>query len=180
MLTCFLPLFFGSLSTLLAQRGERQPPQLISQKTNRPLEVKRQPAFHLKLANKKDASKVIDLSIEQVNTGKLEILYEWVNFTDKEFKVTVKNNGALPSNAAYLAINIGAYFGPLVNLGKTLSPETVYSDGQVISSLKAGETKEIVFDITKAYALLWGKSMTKKMDSPYGYAVLITEPIVIK
>lgn len=160
--------------------NDRPVPQLISKKTNKPLEVKRQPAFRLKLVNKKDKAKVIDFSIEHINTGKLEILQQWTNFSDKVLEVTVKNNGPLPSKQAYIAIMIGAYFGPLLGMGAALSPENVYTSGQVVAPLKQGESRKYVFDITEAYALIWGAALSKKMENPYGYAVLLTEPIVIE
>ena len=169
---------------LLAQNSpatasaDRQQPRLISQKTNKPLTAKRQPVKMLKLANKKDKAKVIDFNIEHIDCGKLEIVFDHINFSEKQMSISVMNKGVLDSKQAYLAICIGAYTSGF--LEKEQKPTLMYSSGKVVEPLKPNQIREYVFDITEGYNKIWANTLTQKIRDPYGYGILVTEPIVIK
>jgi hypothetical protein len=132
----------------------------------------------MKLVNKKDETKVIDFNIEHIDCGKLEIVFEYLNFNDRQLKITVMNKGVLESKQAYLAIYIGAYTSGLMETQQT--PTTMYTAGQVVNPLKLNEIREYVFDITEAYNKIWATGLSQKVRDPYGYGILVTEPIVIK
>jgi len=181
IITISLILFCFTLfaqNTIRQPSDDRKPPELISKKTNRPLTTKRLPATKLKLVNKKDNTKSIDFGIEHIDCGKLEIVFEYMNFNEKQLKVTVMNKGVLESKQAYLAISVGAYTSGLMELHQ--KPTTMYSSGQVVQPLKQNESRDYVFDITEAYNIIWATSLSQKVRDPYGYAILVTEPIVIK
>lgn len=169
----------------------RPAPKLYFKKTNKEVTDGRGTTSKIKLADPKNAAKVIDVTVE--NIGKTEGLVVLEQSLDEKYnnwKVVIKNKGIVKSNNAVYAVVITKYVSEKLTAGnpipKTIS-QVIYQEYKVLPKLNPNEQMTTWFSFKDSgmpggnnpfagmFSNLGSTNTSYKIDTYF-----VTEPIIFK